>query len=402
MAQGPTREMTSVKPASLQPEKTSRDQAQPPGLVLIAPPQDLESLRAAAPELATARFHACEAGAALPAEVLAGASMVVVEVDPANEASLARLYALRCNQPGLPVIAALRQADAQAVRKVMRLGAADVAVLPFDPLELSQQLREVAASSAAAAPARPLAPMITVVGSTGGCGATTVITHLAEFLARPVPPRRVCVVDLDLQAGEVAYYVGQEPRVTVAALIDAGDRIDREFLRTATTDSQHGFAIIAAPETITALDEVEPEHLLKMLELVRSEYDLVLVDLPGDWTGWSLSVVLASTRVVMVTELSVASLRQARRRLQLLASVGLPAERVEIVANRIERRLFRSIGVREAAEVLGQPIAAEIAEAGEEMVEAQNEGHLITDIHRHSRFVSDIEALAQTLIQEGR
>ncbi|MEY4721089.1 MAG: hypothetical protein RIQ46_814, partial [Pseudomonadota bacterium] len=63
---------------------------------------------------------------------------------------------------------------------------------------------------------------------------------------------------------------------------------------------------------------------------------------------------------------------------------------------------FRSIGVKEAAEVLGQPIAAEIAEAGEDMVAAQDEGRLITDIHRHSRFASDIEALARTLIQEGR
>lgn len=402
MAPGPIEEMTSVKPASLQADKSTRKQGLSTGLVLVASAEDLDRLKAAAPELAAARYHACDAAAALPAEVLAGAAMAVVEVDPANEASLARLYALRCNQPGLPVIAALRQADAQAVRKVMRLGAADVAALPFDPLELVEQLREVASSSAAAAPARLLAPMYTVVGSAGGCGATTVITHLAEYLARSGGGRRVCVVDLDLQAGEVAYYVGQEPRVTIAALIEAGDRIDREFLRTATTDSQHGFSVIAAPETITALDEVEPDHLLKLLELVRTEYDVVLVDLPGDWTGWSLSVVLASTRVVMVTELSVASLRQARRRLQLLASVGLPADRVEVVANRIERRLFRSIGVKEAADVLGQPIVAEIAEAGDEMVQAQDEGRLITDIHRHSRFASDVEALAQTLIQEGR
>lgn len=391
-----------MKPGSLEPRKSAQAEGLPTGIVVAANATDVAGLRAAAPGLSAARFLELDAEDELPADALVGAQTVVIEVDPASDASLARINALRRVRPGMPVIAALRDADAQSVRKVMRLGAVDIASLPFAPLELQDQLREAVEMASAGLAHRPLAPLITVVGSTGGCGATTIITHLAQALARTGQRRRVCVVDLDLQSGEVACYVGQQPRVTVSALIDAGDRIDAEFLRTATTDSQHDFVLIAAPETITALDEVEPDRLLKLLELVRSEYDLVLVDMPSDWTGWSLSVALASSRVVMVTELSVASLRQAKRRIQLFSSVGLPANRVEIVANRVERRLFRSIGVKEAAEVLGQPIVAEISDAGDDLIRAQDEGRLITDNHRHSRFANDIEALAQSLIQEGR
>lgn len=387
---------------SFQPRESSPEEGLPEGIVVAANAADVARLKVAAPELARARFAEIPAEAEFPADLLAGAAVAVIEIDPASEASLARINAVRRARPGLTVIAAMYDADVQAVRKAMRLGAADVASLPFEPLELQEQLREVAASARPRASGRHLAPMVAIVGSTGGCGATTIITHIAAALAQGTPPRRICVVDLDLQGGEVACYVGQEPRVTVSALIDAGERIDGDFLCTATTDSGHGFAVIAAPETVTALDEVEADRVLHLLDLVRSECDFVLVDLPSDWTGWSLSVALAASRVVMVTELSVASLRQAKRRLQLFASVGLPGSRVEIVANRVERRLFRSIGVKEAAEVLGQPIAAEIAEAGEDMVAAQDEGRLITDIHRHSRFASDIEALARTLIQEGR
>ena len=334
---------------------------------------------------------------------LAGAAALVIEVAGDSPASLTRVERLRQKYPHLPVIAALGSTDITLIRALLRHGVSDIARLPVDPAELAGQLAELGSGKAAPAAPAPLAPLVVVAGGTGGCGATTVLTHLAAALAQQrATAGRLCVIDLDLQAGEVAYYLGQVPRVTVSALLDAGDRLDAELLQGALTESGRGFSIIAAPETITPLDNVNQERLLELLRLGRATFDTVLVDLPTDWSNWSLSLALAADQVVLVTELTVAGLRQARRRLDLFASLGVRAERIRVVANRAEHGLFKSIDLKDAAGALGCELAATIADEDGDMAEAQNEGRLLTDLHRHSRFAGDIERLAKLLDLEGR
>ena len=334
---------------------------------------------------------------------LAGISTLVIEVSGESPASLDRVERLRRDHPQLPVIAALAAADVALARALLRQGVSDIARLPFDCAELAGQLAELSSGRVASGTTSLLAPLVVVAGGTGGCGATTVLTHLAAALAHDRDrPRKLCVIDFDLQAGEVAYYLGQVPRVTVAALLDAGDRLDGELLQGALTDSGHGFSIIAAPDTVTPLDGVDQDRLLELLRLVRTTFGVVLVDLPTDWSNWSLSLALAADQLVLVTELTVAGLRQTRRRLDLFASLGVKADRIRVVANRVAHGLFKSIDLKDAAEALGCDIALTLADEDDHMAEAQNEGRLLTDLRRHGRFVGDIERLAKLLVLEGR
>jgi len=370
---------------------------------IVAGEADIEALRASAglAALGEAGLHAQAPDQPVPAEVLADASVLVLEIDTADPASIARIADIRRLAPGMPIIAALQVADVPAVRTLMRQGIADIVQLPFDARELAARIQEATASSHKGGPAPRLAPMFTIAGSTGGCGATTVITHLAAALARlDGGNRKVCVVDLDMQGGEVADYVGQQARVTVSALLEAGERLDAEMLRGAITDSKHGFSLIAAPTSITPLDHVDVERLLNLLNLVRREFDVVLVDLPTDWTGWGLSVATASARIFLVVETSVASMRQAKRRLELFDSVGIAPGKVELLVNRVEHKLFRSIGIAEVREVLGKEIRAELSDEEDAMKSAQDEGLLIGDLRSHARFVNEIGKLAQSLLAQ--
>ncbi|MFC3174037.1 CpaE family protein [Novosphingobium bradum] len=366
-------------------------------LVVVAADDRLAALRAA-PALAEAAepvLVALPAASAVPDDALAGADVVVIEVDPADAGSSRRIAEVRASHPGLPVIAALQGADAATMRTLLKQGLADIARLPFDPAELAGQVKAIVNQSAALANGRPLAPMVVMAGSNGGCGVTTVITHLAAALASG--GRRVCVVDLDLQGGEVAYYLGREPRVTIEALLDAGDRLDAELLASAVTDSGRGFAVLASPEAITPLDHVDDNRLLALLSLVRREFDFVLVDLPTDWTSWGLSLAASATRVLLLTNPAVAPMRQAKRRLQLFDSVGVASDRVAVVVNRAEHGLFKAIGSDAVASVLEHDILASLADQEDGIVLAQNEGRLLPEIHRHTRFGTDVEALARIL-----
>jgi pilus assembly protein CpaE len=372
----------------------------PGGVFIVANDVDIVSLRtsSSADVFESATLVALPADAPLPDRVIAQARVLVLEVNPRDTGSVRRLSQVRSARAGLPIIAAIQDADISLVRTLVRQGIADVAVLPFAAEELASQILDASARIEEAASDAALAPMVTVVRSTGGSGATSVITHLAAAMAQG--DRKVCVVDLDVQCGEVGSYLGRSPKVTVADLLEAGDRLDREFLRSALTDSGRGFSLIAAPGAIMPLENVDVDQVLRLLRLVRDEFDYVLVDLPANWTSWALSVAVGSNEVLMITDLSIAGLRQAKRRIELLKSVGLPAERLGVVINRVERKLFKPVGVSEVREALNCEVKATLAAEGPDIASAQDQGLLVTEVSPRSRFGANVRALAGLLASE--
>lgn len=372
--------------------------------LIVADETFVAALRAAfpVPGLGAATVLSLPCDAALDDHLLRSVRLLVLEVDPGVPASLRRVAKVRVDHPALTIIAALRQADVALVRTLIRQGIADVAELPFAPDELAGQVLDCLSREAARVPAAALAPMTCLLRSNGGCGTTSVLTHLAAALAEAHPGGKgVCLIDLDLQGGDAASYLGVEPTANISGLLDAGDRLDEEMVRGAITQTRHGFNLIAAPDAISPLDTVNIDGLLHLVRLVRAFHDHVLIDLPAAWTDWTLSVVNAATSVLLVTDTSISSLRRAKRRIELLGSVGMARGRLGVVVNRQERRLFRSIGAGDVAETLGCEVVAGIAAEAPALRAAQDEGVLIFETHNRSHFASDVRALAATLLASG-
>ena len=378
----------------------------PSDVYVVANSQEIERLRAAAALRRLADLNCVSLAPAepIPGEVVARAAVLVIEVDPTDKASLRRIAQVRAARRELPLVVALHDASASAIRTLVRQGVDDVVSIPLDLDDLATQLLDLVAQiqSNAAAQA-PLAPLISVVRSTGGSGATTVVTHLAAALAEQSGRANdACVVDLDIQFGNVAMSLGCEAKTTVVDLLEAGDRLDVELLQAGAVDTRRGFDVIAAPFPITPLENVDVDRLLHLLTVARRKYGCVLVDLPANWTNWTLSTALASTDIVLVTDLTIAGLRQAKRRVELFDTVGIPRDRLRIVVNRVEKRLFRAIGVEEVRRTLGHPVYATLAAELSVLANAQDQGLLAWEANRRSRFASDISDLADRLVKGWR
>lgn len=380
----------------------------PPDVYVVADAARLAGLEAAvAGVLAANPGHgvttlALPADAPVPDEAIRSARILVIEIDSASQRSLARVSQVRAIRPDLPLIVALEDASVSLVRTLVRQGVTDVAALPFDAGELFSQLLDADAQTASEV-SGDLAPMVAVVGGSGGTGATTAITHLGPALSEAASDARVCIVDLDVQFGDVAAYLGQGPVLTVGDLLEAGDRFDSEYLRGAAKDSGKGVWFISAPSAIAPLEGVDIDQLLKVLDLVRREFDFVLLDLPANWTNWTLSAALACDRIVMVTQQTIPCLRQARRMIDMFNAVGVERGVVQIVVNRAEKKMFQTISVSEVAKALDHDVLATLAADPQTIEVAQDQGALAWDISRRSRYVSDIRDLAGVLMgQTGR
>lgn len=340
---------------------------------------------------------ALEPNADIPTDIAARAQTIVVEVCAKDPGSIRRLERLRECYPRLIVVAAARDTSLATVRALLRIGASDVVSLPLvrDELEavierLSQQIGQNDA-----APGK----LVAVIKSVGGVGATALLTQLSALYAarEGKAGRETALFDLDLQNGNAATYLGLEANLTVGELLDAGSRLDLAVLRSVPVRHAAGLAVFAAPLEILPLESIDIDQVCTLVELARTSYDTVFLDLPSDWTNWSLSLLARASTILFVVDLTIASLAKAQRQLALLERLGVAPEAIRIVVNRIEKKLFRSIDLGDAERVLRRPVAFTVTNDFPLMMAALNEGILVTDIKGKSRIGRDVEAMMDGL-----
>lgn len=339
---------------------------------------------------------------------LAEASCAVIQVDADSPASVKRFQMLAAAVE-TPLIAASFEPPLALVRALIRAGAHDVVPLPLQLAELETSLlplrERVAERRRGGGGGRR--KLVTIIKGEGGVGATSLMGQLAiRFAAREVAAgREACLVDLDVQFGDAAFQLGLQPPLTVSDLVDAGARLDGALLRATTAAHPSGLAVLAAPRQIMPLETLGSDQALELVNTAMREFGTTFVDLPHNWTNWSLSLLARADVVLLVTELRIASLHRARRQLDLLASQDLGALDVRVVINRAEKGLFRSIKPTDVERVLGRPIAYTVANDHETMSAAIERGVPVAEIRRKGPLARDLDtitaALAETLAVEA-
>ena len=333
---------------------------------------------------------------------LSGAEVAVIEVVASRPASIARFETL-AKIARIPLIAAACDPQMALVRALVRAGAHDVIPLPLDVTDLETSLaplHERVARSQAANPVKR-GKVVSVIKSVGGVGATMLATQLAVRVAARRAAgagRDVALLDLDIQFGDAAFQLGLRPALSLSDLLDAGSRLDGDLLRATTTPHPSGLKVIAAPSTMLPLDAMSSEQVIDIIDHAIREYDLVFVDLPTNWSNWSLSLIARSDLVLLVTEVNLSSLNRARRQLEMLASQDLGALDVRVVANRYEKGLFKTIRSNDVREALGRDIAFTIANDHALVRAAIDRGVPIEEIKRKTALAKDLDALGDGMM----
>lgn len=347
-------------------------------------------------------FHFCvlDPLEPIPDAIIDSAQMIVVEVEQGQPQSMQRVVQIHARRPELPQIVALADANISTVRQLLRQGVADVLSLPLQIEEVYDSAANILENVEHEPVAKvEAAPLVAVVRSRGGEGSTTILSHLAQQLALSSSVKKgVCIIDLDVQVGGVTHYLGITPRRSVEDLLMSGDRLDPAMLKSVAVDRGHGLHVIAAPFDIQPLEQIDTEQLLKVVHLARQEFDFVLLDLPTDWTHWNLSTLLDATEVLMVVELQISSLRQAKRRLELFRSVGIDPASVAIVVNRAQRKLFRNIDLKDVSEALKRKVLVSLSDEGDKLSAAQDQGLLLPEMQRNTKFNSEMKNLADMVL----
>jgi pilus assembly protein CpaE len=153
--------------------------------------------------------------------------------------------------------------------------------------------------------------IVTLSGAKGGVGTTTCTVHLAMAAARR--DRLVCLVDLDLQAGDLPAFLNLQHRRSITDLVDAADDISPGMLAETLYVDPRGPHVLLAPQHGERGEDVTARATRRVLSALRSRYELVIVDCGSTMNeATAMAVEVADSSVVTVTP-DVPALRGAQR-----------------------------------------------------------------------------------------
>jgi len=279
---------------------------------------------------------------------LADATVLLVDLDATRSDEIAALQNLARRLAGsVPILVVTAGFSESVARQLIQLRIADFLVKPVDPVELVRACGRVAKSSAADGATE--AEIYTFLPAAGGVGVTTLAVETAMLLMRRTPRGGVstCLVDLDFQHGACADYLDIEPRLDIGEIEPRPERLDGQLLEVMLSQHGSGLAVIAAPNRPAEMRSFDADVATRLLDMVSSRFDHVVIDMPRTWFAWTDSVLLGSNRLFVVTEMTVPGVRHAKQLVAAISERLKGGPQPQVIVNRFEQQLFGS-GVRRA------------------------------------------------------
>ena len=265
--------------------------------------------------------------------------LVVVACKGYSDRTLFFIGGVVKQRPDRPIVVMVEDAESGFVRRVFEAGADDVVVLPETPQRVAFAFQKAIARRQGAAVASGVAqaPMVCVLGPKGGTGKTLTSCNLAVALAGM--GKKVALVDLDLQFGDVGLSLGLSPERTIYDLAKSGGSLDVEKLESYMTSHVSGVQVLMAPTRPDQASFVTVDLLRDVYTTLRSHYDFVIVDTPPGFTPEVIASIDSSSHVCMVGMLDSLSLKNTKLGLETLELMGYDSTRISVLLNRADTRI---------------------------------------------------------------
>jgi pilus assembly protein CpaE len=328
----------------------------------------------------------------------AGLDVLVVSLEgAAAEAVEAAVRRLSATSSATAIVVALHDADVTTTRRLVRAGAADVLTYPISEPALALSLERLLADRRSTAdPGRPKGEVVAFLKAGGGVGATALGVQAAACIAARGTVE-VCLADLDLQFGAAALYFDLPEAITLADCLSSGANLADTPFATALARHRSGARVLAAPREIVALEMLSPDQIEALLNGLRRDFPLVIVDLPSVWTAWTNQVLHQADRIVLVTQLTVPHVQLVKRQLRVLSAQGLEGRPLTLVCNGMNSDQAGLVSLKAAERAIGREFDVVIPEDRKTMTAAINEGIELSAVRKGTKLEKGVAELAGKL-----
>jgi pilus assembly protein CpaE len=314
------------------------------------------------------------------------------------EASAALADTLRVTHPATSVILVRRRVDTSVLAEALRSGMREV-VEERDLTGLGEAVKRAAELWSALhghderEHEGDNGKIVTVFSPKGGVGKTTIAVNFALALAAS-GEKRVCLVDLDLGFGDVAITLQIFPARTLADAAHLQQGLDAETLETLLTPHRDNLSALVAPVQPDAKDAIPASLVGRILHLLRSKFDYVVVDTAPAFDEHVLQALDETDEMLLVTSLDVPTLKNVKIALETLDLLNFPRDRRHLILNRADDKV--GLSPEKVESTLGMEISTSVP-SSPQVASATNAGEPIVSSHPRHPASQALIALAQEL-----
>jgi pilus assembly protein CpaE len=319
----------------------------------------------------------------------------VIDLDASREDEIQALVRLTSRiGTRAPVVVITQAFDEAVARRLLQMRVADFMAKPVQPIELVRTCARVALGPAVSGETE--AQITTFLPAVGGAGVTTLAIQTALLLLTSGPRGRssTCLVDLDFQHGACADYLDLEPRLDLKEIEPRPERLDRQLLEVMISRHSSGLAVVAAPNRPAEMRTFDPDMVTRLLDLVSSNFDYVVIDMPRTWFSWTDNVLLGSNKLFIISEMTIPSLRQAKQLVSAIRERLGDEPQPQVIVNRFEQRMFAA-GLKRAdvKQALGEDFVAAVPNHYRIVREAIDRGIPLEEVKPGNQITAELKRL---------
>jgi pilus assembly protein CpaE len=218
---------------------------------------------------------------------------------------------------------------------------------------------------------------IAVVGARGGVGATMVAVSLA-WLATNGTRRKTVLADLDLTCGAASLALDVESGHGLTEALANPDRIDSMLLAVAAARVGEHLHLLSSEQALDGSFSIQPDAIEKLGAGLRQGFQRVIFDVPRSDGAILKQAFAQATIIVIVTDFSIAGVRDTGRLVALAQKIAPAAKRL-VVGNRGGVGRKGDLTRAEIEKALGLTMACVIPEDSIAVPQALNSGKPVPD-----------------------
>lgn len=242
-------------------------------------------------------------------------------------------------------------------------------------------------------PAGTKGTIFTVFSTAYAVGKTLIAVNIAAELARD--GFKVCLADLDLQFGDIRYYLKLEPEMTIAdaerAMQNNPNEVKMSNYLTPFHSGNIRFDVLVNPDLLEEAYNMDISLIRTMVERLQLEYDYVIVDTTSTFSALNLSMMDLSTIIDFVGLVDfIPTIKNMKRGSDTLKELGYDDTKIRYVLNRSNART--RIDVSDVEQILGKHFdyvlpndfmtAQKSIQSGEPLVQKSRDTELAHEICR--------------------
>lgn len=231
------------------------------------------------------------------------------------------------------IFACSEKVNTDVVIKAMRAGAREFLTKPILLDDLNSALRK-ARSILSVDTDQTSGEILSIFSNKGGIGKTTLAVNLALQLYE-LTGKRVCIVDLNLQMGDITTFLDINPSFDIAYITSHISSLDESFLFTSLEKyGEKDVYILADPPYIEQAEEISVDDIASVLNFLRSIFAYVIVDTSSSFDIKTLTCLDMSSSILLVSMVNLPSIRNCQRCLTLFKRLEYSEDKIKLIVNR--------------------------------------------------------------------